>query len=443
MSIGAKVEPAPLDLTGLSASYLVANAASATGFDRVAASASANGTWTSALRDPAPVEVTVPEDPPHPRLYLFPTTSLSLQYQVLEHPNRSPATDGAMLAVTATLEAPSTVSDIFDVFTVGSWTTHPLASGVADLLEVALTYPFGESTSLSGRPQLDRLTMQDAFLILRHTGAALTGVAEPAAFDQTGDDTVTATMVPVAQDKTLELTFDSAVLGQRYLAVRPAVATLALGWSLVAAPGYKFASNVGPVLHGGRLMATDVGVTAMYGNPFAARGWNTILTFASSESRPATPAMMTLSTTLFAGTAQFSEPSVADTVMIDAGLPELIQLDDRPLSTDGLMIAKPTRFAKVSFIADAPNNTLYSLQVLDLVPNGGATALEGRLVYEAQSNDKTFYVPPETFQVGHAYTLRAVCTQGGFPAIGDGNLQNRQLPLSQAFLDSGVFTVMP
>src|SRR3954467_8147449 len=58
MSIGTTVTTAPQDLTGQSATYLVASSA-ATGFDRVAASPSARGRWTSNLRTPAPVVFTL------------------------------------------------------------------------------------------------------------------------------------------------------------------------------------------------------------------------------------------------------------------------------------------------------------------------------------------------------------------------------------------------
>src|SRR5712692_7319720 len=54
VSIGAIVEPNPLDLTGLNATYLVGRA-DASGFDRVPATANP-GKWTSKLYAPAAVQ---------------------------------------------------------------------------------------------------------------------------------------------------------------------------------------------------------------------------------------------------------------------------------------------------------------------------------------------------------------------------------------------------
>src|SRR5689334_13263628 len=63
MSIGNTVVLSPLDLTGLQASYLVANAASASGFDRVPATTAGGGTWTTLVRGATPVELTLPDLP--------------------------------------------------------------------------------------------------------------------------------------------------------------------------------------------------------------------------------------------------------------------------------------------------------------------------------------------------------------------------------------------
>src|SRR3954467_9173506 len=64
MSIGNTVVTAPLDLTGLEATYLVP-AATAGSFKAVAADqvSSLPGTWAKKLPDPAPIEVTLPDIP--------------------------------------------------------------------------------------------------------------------------------------------------------------------------------------------------------------------------------------------------------------------------------------------------------------------------------------------------------------------------------------------
>lgn len=450
MSVGNTVMNAPLDLTGLTATYLVPTA-TAGSFDAVAAdqSTSAPGTWTKDLPDPAPVEFTLPDIPtPVPRIFAFPNRALTVLFAPLEHPNPSPAPDMAMLTVTTPLDMPTVPTDSFSVYTVGSWTSHALTSGTTGLAQIGPTaYLFNTSNNLSGRPTFDRLTMQDAFFVLRYSGAALTGVAEASPFDQMGADMViTPKMALVAQDQMLDVKVTPPALNVRYAAVRPAVATLAMNWSVVAAPGYRIASNTGPSLQGGSLLATDVGVTVKYGNPFTARDWHSIFTLQTSESRQATPVGAKLPVTLSAGMNQFIEPSLVAPgfeLTEPAGLPVLISIDGTQLSTDGQMISTPSQFVEVTFLPDNTNATVFNLQVYDLLPNAAATALEYHLVFAAASDAAKFEVPPEIFQTGHFYTIRALCTFGGYPGIASGDLATRELPLAQSYLDSGVFTVMP
>src|SRR5439155_8939788 len=99
MSVGKAVDLAPLDLTGLQASYLVAKTPGASDFDRVPASNAGAGMWITKLRAPAPVVFTLPDDPA-PRLYAFPDSALSILYLQLEHAGRAPAPAGAMMSVT-------------------------------------------------------------------------------------------------------------------------------------------------------------------------------------------------------------------------------------------------------------------------------------------------------------------------------------------------------
>jgi hypothetical protein len=460
MSIGNTVVPATLDLSGLQATYLVEDPASASGFDMVTADtgkAPHNGTWHADLPDPATVIFTLPDVPtPIPRLFAFPDRALLVSFGVLEHPGRSPAPDGAMLTVTAPLDVGTLATDSFRAFTVGSWTSRTFAAAELPVLGATtlgpVSYAFSTASSLSGRPDLDRLTAQDAFLILRYSGTALTGVAEAPPFDQIGTDTVTTpTMTAVVADQMLDVKVAPAGLSMRYAGARPAVATLAMNWNVVAAPGYSVANNTGPVLQSGALLPTDVGVTVKYGNPFATR-WNTMFTLATSESRvymAMGPTGTPIPVTLFAGMDQFLDLSAAVAPLpgfeltLEAGLPVTISLGASPLLTDGQMIAKPTKFVEVTFETDKPTATLFNLFVFDLLPNMAATALEYHLVLVAASGEAKFELPPDIFQSGHSYTLRALCTSGGYPGIAAGDFQTRTLPLSQSFLDSAVFTVMP
>jgi hypothetical protein len=455
MSIGKTVVEEPLDLTGLRASYLVNSQTSESGFERVDAVNAGDGTWTTRLPEPTPIEFTLPESAsPPPRVHAFPSRALSTLFPVLEHANRSPAPDGATLAVMVDLDRPYASADRFQVYTLGSWTSRTFAAAeilqVPDMGAVQVStlqpYMFASSSNIAGRPQLDRLTVDDAFLILRYVGAALTGVAEAAPFNQTGNDVVMATgpraMVAVPQDQRLDLKLETNLVA-RYTAVRPAVGGLAMSWSLVAAPGYRIASSAGPSLHSGTLMATDLGLVVAYGNPFVDRDWRTIFTLATTESRTFTLPGTTLTVTLLAGMSEFIEPSPGYTVKLDAGLPTLIMLGSVQLSVDGQTIPKPTRMVPVSFSPDREANTLYSLQVHDLVPNMAGTAVEVRVVFVGTSHESRFNIPPEIFQAGHSYTMRALTTLNGHPSASTGDLADRELPMAQSFFDSAVFTVMP
>jgi len=464
MSVGKSLALAPLDLTGLQATYFVANAGNTSGFDRVTAVEAGQGlgTWTADLTEPAPVEFTLPGLPrpvppvplatpttPVPRMFGFPASGLSVLYDVLEHPNPEPAPAGAVVTANVTLETATTATDHFQIYTVGSWTRHEVTAAEVPVPATALTlsYAFGAATNLSTRSQPDRLTQKDAFLVLRYTSSDLTGVAEADPFDQTGTDVVNTTMVTVAHDQTLDVKVTPATLMTRYTAVRPAVnSPPVMNWQLLASPGYRIGSIYGPVLQSG--MVTGPGVTASYGNPFVAHNWNTMFWLQTYEPRPfmaGTP----MSVTLYAGMNQFIEPTTAGAgfeLQLPAGLPELISFNGTPLSNDGQTVAQPTKFVTVTFVADTPvvgasNATLFSLNVYDLLPNATATGLDYHFVFGASGNAASFNVPPEVFQVGHSYTLRATCTLGGYPGIATGDFTSRELPMSESYLDSGVFTV--
>jgi hypothetical protein len=309
-------------------------------------------------------------------------------------------------------------------------------------------FSFVPANSATGRPQVDQIKMEDAFFILRYLGAALTGVAEAAPFEQTTAATTVTTgaMKVVTNDKMLDVKVSPATLATRYDKTQPKVATLQMNWSLVAAPGYQIASNSGPLLLSGGVLATDGAITVPFGNPFAARGWNTIFTLATRESRNYALPGTTMGVDLFAGMNQFIEPSPGFDMNMPAGLPIVISLDDVPLVTDGQQVTKPSKFVNATSIVTpapgvtGPTATLYNLTVYDLVANAMMVA-ERRTVFAAAGDQPRFSLPPELFEVDHSYTLRMIATLGGFPSIGEGDFRQRELPLAQSFLDSGVFVV--
>jgi hypothetical protein len=474
MSIGSKIVRAPLDPGQLPATYFVASS-DPSGFDRVpAAPDPAHGGWTTKLRAAAPVEFTLPDVPtPIPRLFAFPSSQLSVLYSVLEHAGRRDAPMGATFAVNVALDAPIAAGQTFQTYVVGAWLQRGFSATEAPISVMQLAPPpfaftagnrvtggsslaFMAGNSVAGSSSLDLVTPDDAFLILRYTGAALTGVAEAPAFVQTDMATTVppATMTAVTPDQTLDAKIAPATIAARYTKVTPAVATLQMNWSLVAAPGASIASNAGPALQSGSVAMADPGITVPYGNPFIARGWNTIFTLATFESRvyaPMDEMGMATPITLVAGMNQFLDPAHATDLELPAGLPQTIAFGDVLLTTDTVMVKRPTKFVDVGFTVDtpmlatgpAPSPTVYELDVFDLVVNPTAMALERQLVLAAVSDVPKFALPPELFQAGHRYSLRAVADLGGFPAIDQGNLLDRQLPLAQGYLDGGVFTVMP
>lgn len=491
MSIGSKVLLAPVDPAEISATYFVASR-DASGYDRVAAVPDpSHNRLTTQLRMPAAVQFTLKSgDMPVPRLLAFPGPPLSVldfsenpatsaadilrfgdtRYGVLEHPGRQDAPMGATFAVSAMLDAPiAMMGESFQVYVVGAWLQRGLSTAEAPPGATQLTLPalgFTAANSASGRPQIDRITADDVFLILRYNGPTLTGFAEAMPFTQADmDGAVTTPMFPVMESVApgpMSPTFTATVavdaIAERYKAVRPGVpAPVQLNWTLAAAPGYAAASNAGPVLQSGLVTTAAPGVNTSYENPFATRGWNTVFTLATSVSRvymaPVGPMGMAIPISLFAGMNQFLEPPPPSptSILLDvpAGLPQVITIGNTVLMSDGAFIKQSSQFFDVSFTVDAPASTAaqgprsYNLQLFDLVFNPTTMAVDRVLVFAAAGKGPAFALPPELFQVGHSYTLRALSTRGGSPDTEQGDLLHPQLPLAQAYLDSGMFTVTP
>ncbi|HEY0189929.1 MAG TPA: hypothetical protein VGC42_02325 [Kofleriaceae bacterium] len=449
MSVGATMITAPLDLTGLTANYLVGDAAAPT---RMAATSPAAGTWQAPLAAAAPVEFTLPDQPtppaPIPRLYAFPTPTLKLLFAPLEHPSPTPAPPTpANIALTVPLDAPTAATDSFLIYTVGSWTSRGITAAelpVAGSTTIGpFTYDFQTSGSITGRP-LERITSKDAYLVLRYTGSTLTGVSQAGAFDQTGTDTVmTSMMAPVTAAPGGDVAVNPTMIAQRYAALRPAVSGVVMNWSVSAAPGYKIASNAGPLLAGAPVATTDTSISLSFANPFVGRGWNAVLTLGTAASRTYTPAGMTASIVLSASMNHFLIPAAGDVADLPAGLPLTLMFNGAALTTDGTEIPTPTSPVRITLTTDKPAATVYTLQLLDILPNADNTALGLHVVYVAASDQPSFSLPPEAFKTGHMYTLRTFSTVGGYPSIASGDLTDRALPLAQAFFDSAVIKVMP
>jgi hypothetical protein len=118
-------------------------------------------------------------------------------------------------------------------------------------------------------------------------------------------------------------------------------------------------------------------------------------------------------------------------------------MNGTPLTADGMMMTvDPAKAVEVSFVADVADNTLYQVQLFELLPNAQNTALVFTTRLGASGTKPSFLLPPELFEVGHNYALRAICIQGGYPTIGTGDLTHREPPQAVGFLDAGAFTVV-
>ncbi len=441
-SIGSRISYAPQDLGGSTATYLVPDSADPTGLVRVAATLAEPGRWTAPLTTPAPILFDLPDYPkPILRLFDFPQIELKALFGVLEHPSPQPAPEGATISVNATLDVAHNGTDRYELFTLGSWNAIGLTPpAVGTLGPIAQTFPFASMSSLTGRTPHERIAFEDAAVVLRYAGNQLRGAFKATPFEQTGADTITGTMTTVElQQATVGI--DQTDMMRRYTAVRPPAGTPSTQWTLRAAPGAQLNADLGPLLGAGP--PTDLTtISFQAGNPFAP-DWPSTMLWLTQATRTYTPPSAGLPVTLFAGMHERAVLVPALEMRLPAGLPTRITLIGTVLETDGVTIARPARAVEVSFTTDVPSNTMYQLQLFQLVPNAGGTALQLELKLGANGAQPRFLLPPELFEPGALYTLRAIAVQGGFPGLATGDLTQRAIPIAISFLDSGVFRVEP
>ena len=451
VSIGASIVRAPMDLTGFSAQYLVPDDAEPDGLRRVDTELLQPDTWSAAIKAPAapPVLYELPREAIITRHQLdLGLRNLYTLFSRLEHPNPEPAPMGAMLTVRAALPTPYVANEGFQLFTLGSWNVRSFTGAELPAVDATVfgpqTFAFTSMTSIGGRPY-EKITTADAVMFLRYVGSRLTGVMEATPFEQTGTDMIMGTLTAVPSDQPLKIMVGPpAAVAARFAPARPAVPNVTMQWALHAAPGFEVGSDDGPLLlQAGVAMADTGAIDVMYGNPFVSKGWPSTLTWRADATRSYTPAGQALPAGLDAGLYQIVLPTANQVLDLPAGLPELITIDNRPLSTDGAMIPKPTLPVRVTFASSITTNTLYAVTLYELVPNTANTALVHKQVLSTTALVPELTLPPEIFETGKFYVLRATCVQGGYPAAAEGDLRERSLPIAVGFLDSGVFSVMP
>jgi hypothetical protein len=263
-------------------------------------------------------------------------------------------------------------------------------------------------------------------------------------FTQTGNDTLSGAFATIVSDRSLSLVINPTAAAGRFSAVRPAIGGPGFSWNLRASPGHELGFSLGPLLHSANVLAAETAVDAMYANPFEGRGWRTVLTWSGSGTRTTVPPGQELPVTLAAAMTQvFVDPTAGLDLDFPAGLPEQVSIAGTSLSIDGIEISAPTGPVEVTAIVDRTTATIYTVEVRELVPNAANTALIAIRTLLATSLEPSFTLPPEVFKVGSYYSLRVQTTEGLFPNVAAGDLRTRELPVSTAFLDSGVFLVKP
>jgi hypothetical protein len=448
LSVGATVASNPQDLTGNTASFLVPDDTVPEGFTRVPADLSPPNVWTAQIDDGTPpVQFDLPDvGVAYQRLWQFPNRDFIATFGVYEHPSPQPAPMAATLTVGWTLPTPYVTGQSFQIQAIGTWNARTFPAAELPLVDMGLTtvgpatFPMTAMTKLPGR-EYEKITTADAVVVTRHTGNRLSGVMEAAPFDQTGTDTIMGTMTAVPTDQMLTATLNQATVAPRYTPLRPGMGAPTMRWELIAAPGIDVGASRGFSLHSGAVALVDPPLSVAFGNPFVAKGWRSLFLFATASSRTYTAPGPALPVTLRAELYTYTEPTPGMSMMLPAGLPELISIDGMPLSTDGLSIAKPTQQVHVTFVAGGAGD-VYGVQLYELAPNTAGTALEYRPVIEVLGPTKDLLVPPDVFVPGKLYTLRALVYAGGFPNVATGDL-SRGFPISHGSHDSGVFTVTP
>jgi hypothetical protein len=451
ISVGATAARAPYDVSQLTASFLVADGSTA-GFHRVAGVALGD-TWLATVPDGDPaMEIGLGLDYPDAfrRLYVLPQRNLKVLYGVYEHPGAVPAPAGAALGVTIKPPAATAANETFQLYAMGAWASHGLVTGTDFAVGATtigpLTVPYAAAAwaSTSGRP-LSQITAADQVVALRYVGAQLTGAGEFPPFDQaaTGTTPISATMTAVAA-AAMDVHVAPATIATRLGMPTPKGVTLAMNWSVNAAPGWEIANGTGPQLQAGAVAAGDPGALALpFGNPFVARGWRSTFTWATSKARTfAVPSLANLPGTFYCGINQIAEVAPGLVADAPAALPVLVSINGTPLASDGSTIAlDPARPVQLTMVADKPAALFYQFNLYELRANVAGTAVEPHVAYVVVTATPTVTIPGDVFVVGKTYQLRAHTILGGYPTFAAGDLWNRALPYSVGYLDAGVFTV--
>lgn len=444
VQIGKSIVKSPQDLTALTASFLVPDEAAPGGQRRVAAVLSGTDTWQADIGTmPVPVQFESPELPSTVvRIYDLPSLTLETAVPVLEHPSPEAAPANAMININVGLNTAQN-AESYQLFTIGAWSSVGLPAPALGGGTLAATVMLAPNNSPIDR--LDRLTVNDAVLLLRHNGNQLVAHYDVAPFDQTDTTSITGAFSATPLDQTLDIRVHQVRASQRLSTVRPALTSgPSYVWRLRASPGLDYRVENGPQLH-----AASVGapagpdpqtITATYGNPFAAT-FRTLLQWDITANRTYTNATTMQTVTLSARFSERVEPAAALELANAAGLPDRITANGTVLNIDDQLVMAPANApVEVSFVTDAPANTAHVVQLFELVPDAMTYTLTNVVVVTTVTPQAR--IPRDLFKDGSLYVLRAFSLQGCYTAIATGDLTQVALPCSTAFADSGVFQVV-
>ncbi len=447
-AVGATVVTTPLDLTALSSTYLVPDATGPGGFARVPGDIETAGTWVADVPGGEPQMLFTLPDVPAPFLRLFDLgRDVTASYTVLEHQNPVAPPMNATISANVALPAPLAGGEVIEFAVVGAWvqrTFTPAELPVAPATQLTATFPYATVASVASSGMLTAISPDDIVMVLEYIAGVLTAASDTPGVAQEATTTVTGTLVAVPADQKIAVPVDPTAIAARLSAGRPAVGVPTINWAMTAAPGGAGGTAAGPTLASGTLTAVDTMIASNYGNPFATtRSWPSTFQVSARATRTYTPPSQGLPVTLDATLYEVTEPIGGLSATLPAPLPIVISIANTTILTDGLdLVVDPMVPVAIALTLDQPTATLYQIQLLELVPNVGATALVFAERLSATSRTPTFSVPPELFQPGHIYTLRAIALQGGYPNLADGDVATHSLPGAAGAFDSGVFTVV-
>lgn len=449
-AVGSTVAIEPMDLTGGTATYLIVDPAAPSGFRMVPTTSPAIGQWDGDV--PVGIEAalrfTLPGETNLTRHFSLAPRTVHGLYGYLGKLVTTPAPPAASLSFSVTLEKPFAAGERLQWLTSGAWTQHDFAGAELPVAGATLlappAIPFTSSSSISGRPH-EKITGEDGVFVLRHNAAnVLTGVFTAAPFEMAaGDNPVAGSMLAVTADQSLSVMLDTTAPVERMANARPALAAPQYNWSVTAAPGAAAGFSTGPALAFGT-MPVSMGVlplTLSYGNPFAGRSWPATFVWAATARRtyqqPGGLPALVLSALQVVVT---KVPATSAQLDFTACMPTSVAVQGATLITDGLTVTiDRTKPVAVSVIVDRPDADLYSITLLEVVNSGATATLTPR--FESVNQKSVWSLPGDLFETGKIYTVRASCSRGGYPSLATGDLEQRELPVASAYLESGVFTV--